>query len=514
MDLTSLVKKVSAQDKLSKTSFYFEDSQRVDLFHSFLRRLEEAVSDQPVASKLDLLLHAVGNFTRAQIERGVEAYEESWAELHAPQTAREAVDVVQSPFKPDREYTVRRNLAAELGLDRDWQGLKVAILRSVLGQDGLAAAEKNLESVKPLDGFHDISRHNYQFRTLVSNYRDLRGDRGPRWLVDRYLRTVPTEVRRSLPNIPESLDATMESVEALCLRWQRLGALQGHTPSPGVCSIKQGPSASSSPHRDLVSSTLAHLQSADRAGLLAEEAVKLVGHHPCQNAIASMTTNEYVALRKAAYSSPSTHGSSQALVASINQLLPKSWKRTSRHVTETTGEWDLTSFDSKDELAKAYALNRYVAGLKRTSPPDDEEEEEEEPPPPPKRVRRSAAAAVAQPPTEDVWKAGFAIRDVLAVLSSPKIVCHHCAGPHLVRVCPELKRKDGQYDPFCTYCGKVGHKVGELRDPICPVLKVTICPACQKAGHTFDFCPLNTCIKCKGTGHTSLVCRNRQPGAY
>ena len=227
-----------------------------------------------------------------------------------------------------------------------------------------------------------------------------------------------------------------------------------------------------------------------------------------------MTEAEYAALRDVAYSSPSTHRSTHALVASINQLLPKSWKRTSRHVTETTGEWDLAEFNSKDDLAKAYNLNRYVAGLKRTSQPEEEDEEEEEPPPPPKRSRRSSSVAAFQPTADDNWDKGFAVRDVLAALSSPRIVCHHCAGPHLVRVCPELKRDNGSFEDFCTYCGKTGHKVGLKLDPTCPLLKKTVCPGCQQNGHTFDFCPLNSCIKCKQSGHTSLVCRNRQPGAY
>ena len=395
----------------------------------------------------------------------------------------------------------------------NWADLKRAILATVLGREGRQAAETAIETYPHLLSFSEAQRHAYDFKTLVADYLDQEGDRGQAWLAKQYLRTLPRELIRTLKEIPRDFDEAMEVSVDQARRLVEIDGIVGPErvphPSIAVLSSRQDSSA--------VSPLLDQLRRAERNGQLARTALRMAGHVPCEHGLAAMTRDDYAPLHAALRSTLPQCGTRDELVSSLHQLLPKSWKRTSRHVTETTDEWDLDPSASKDDLARSFALNRYVSSLKR--PPADEDEHSDEEPPPAapkkgKRARSTAAYAEISPSTAAAWDSNFAIRDVICALSDSRVRCYHCKEPHLVRVCPKLRRKDGSYEDFCAYCGQSGHLCGKLREPTCPVLQKTICPGCDRAGHTFDFCPNNVCATCDEPGHTSLVCKRRKSGRY
>ena len=538
MEFTNLIKQVTQRDKLATTTCYYDSSkQSKNDFHPFLRRLEEIMQGLSSTQKLRMLFLATDPFTQSRIKHGLGPLEVQWAEDNAIEGASEASEghkQVESPFGTGNVFIVQDGVQPAFL----WADARLAILSGVLGEDGLMAAERRLDHPQPLRSYEDIDRHNFDFRILVDNYLDLGGTRGEAWLADRYYSTIPKDVTYVLPCFSRDLRGAMAEVTAACKNRQRIDAIASHSGATGSSRVVPSSSSlafpSASPTapppsqrgsalvrdrasyaqpRPEVAAVLARLQQADQRGSLAAEAVKVTGCEPCWEGIASMTSAEYATLKAAVSDSLPSCGTREVLVATISQLLPKTWTRTTRHTTETTGAWDLAQVASKDELAKSYALNRYVAGLKKATSvdADDEDPEEEPAPPPPKKRAKSHSINVA---TQRAWDSGFAVRDVLAALSNKRIACHHCSGPHLVRVCEKLKQPDGTYSPFCTYCGDVGHEVGPLRQTTCPTLARTVCPGCQETGHTFDFCYKNVCKKCKKDGHTSFVCRQKETGEF
>ena len=523
-NIETVVRMATAREKLAKADMCF-DSGDITKFHTFLRNLEHALgSDATTSQKLDLLKMATKGYVKERIESAVANFEETVMRNNlgrladSQQRSHSSTTTVHlSPLKTGRRWIVPVTLDYENALS-DWSLLKKAILSSVLGQDGKHAAETAIETYPPLSSMADVQRHAYDFGVLVADYLDQDGDRGQPWLARQYLRTLPTELVRAISGeLPRDFKTAKETTITLAQRFNDIediakGARHKPTPRQGIAAVAR------IPHDSEVTSIIDRLRAAERNGLLARAALRVAGHKPCEQGLAAMTREDYAPLHEALSSTLPQCTTQKELVASIHQLLPKSWKRTSRHVTETTGEWDLDPSASKDDLANSFALSRYVSSLKRPQPEDDDHSDDDAPPPPAKKGRKAknsaAAFAAVDPSTAAAWDANFAIRDVLCALSDPRVKCHHCKDPHLVRVCPKLLKADGTYQDFCAYCGKPGHLVGPLRQPTCPILQKTICPGCEDSGHTFDFCPNNMCASCDGAGHTSLVCKRRSNGKY
>ena len=222
-----------------------------------------------------------------------------------------------------------------------------------------------------------------------------------------------------------------------------------------------------------------------------------------------------------------------ALVASITNILPRHWVRTSKRITETEGKWDFSDIKTQEDIEQAHELMDAVRSLKRKpvrGPEEHSDEDEDD------RFNAGNAKPVDKSPRKtcsrtrpdgqeasssaSVMAALNAFNqthsELLAVMRSSGngVSCHKCGGDHLVRRCPELLDKDGNFAEFCNYCQGVGHSLGRPDNTTCPVLRITICPTCTRKIHTLDFCPQNTCAKCHAKGHTSKVCRQRKPGVY
>ena len=526
-NVETVVRLATARERLAKADLCFDGD--VSKFHTLLRNLEHALgSDSTTSQRLELLKMATKGYIKDRIESAVTRFEETVMRenLGRPadsqhQNRSAATRVHESPLKTGRRWIVPVTLDYEHALS-DWGLLKKAILSSVLGQDGKHAAEAAIETCPPLSSMADVQRHAYDFGVLVDDYLDQDGDRGQPWWTRQYLRTLPTELVLAIPGeLPQDFQTAKETTIRLARRLNDIadlanganGARHRPTPRQGIAAVAR------MPHDSEVTPIIDRLRAAERNGFLARAALRVAGHKPCEQGLAAMTREDYAPLHRALSSTLPQCRTQEELVASIHQLLPKSWKRTSRHVTETTGEWDLDPSASKDDLAHSFALSRYVSSLKRPQPEDDDHSDEDAPPPPAKKGRKAKTGSISvfttvDPSTESAWSSNFAVRDVLCALSDPRVRCHHCKEPHLVRVCPKLLKEDGSYHDFCAYCGKPGHLVGKLREPTCPVLQKTICPGCDNAGHTFDFCPRNVCASCDGQGHTSLVCKRRPAGKY
>ena len=527
VNIDTVVRLCTTRDKLARADLCF-DSTDLSKFHSFLRKLEHALgSDATTAQKLEVLKLATSGFVRDRIEAAAISFEDSV--LREGNVAPPGVvanqqeggdqrvgehDVFLSPLKTGRQWIVPRALDYREALG-NWADLKRSILSVVLGQEGRQAAETAIETFPRLVSLSETQRHTYDFKTLVEDYLDQDGDRGQAWLAKQYLRTLPLELVQSLNPLPRDFQTAMELA---VIQSRHLLEIAGITGGPQGRALRPGLSVLSvKSESSEVSPLLERLRLAERNGQLARAALRVAGHTPCERGLASMTKEDYEPLHTALKRSLPLCSTRGELVASIHQLLPKSWKRTSRHITETTGEWDLDPSASKDDLARSFQMSRYVSSLRRPQADEEDHSDEDPPPPPAKKGRRGrsvAACSEFSPAAESLWQSSFAIRDVICALSDSRIKCHNCKEPHLVRVCPKLLRPDGKYDPFCAYCGQPGHLCGELRNPTCPVLLKTVCPGCDRNGHTFDFCPGNTCATCDKQGHTSMVCPRKKNGRY
>jgi hypothetical protein len=524
VNIDAVVRLCTTRDKLARAELCF-DSTDLSKFHSFLRRLEHALgSDATTPQKLEVLKLATSGFIRDRIQSAAIRFEDTALEGYgrvAPANYSSPVNSASSssgispssgdrsfvsPLKTGRKWIVPQTLDYKEALG-NWADLKRAILAAVLGQEGRQAAETAIETYPRLLSLSEAQRHAYDFKTLVADYLDQNGDRGQTWLAKQFLRTLPRELVRAIGaqgSLPVDFPSAMEISVVQARHLVEVDGLtgdsrQGPTRRPGVSVL----SAKAEPSE--VSPLLDQLR-------LARTALRVAGHVPCERGLASMTREDYEPLHTALKHTLPRCTTKGELVASIHQLLPKSWKRTSRHVTETTGEWDLDPSISKDDLARSFAMSRYVSSLKRPQAEEEDNSDEEPPPPPPKKRRPRSAAVCAE--TNSAWESNFAIRDIVCALSDTRVKCHNCKEPHLVRVCPKLLKKDGSYEDFCAYCGQSGHLCGKLREPTCPVLQKTVCPGCDNLGHTFDFCPGNTCATCDKPGHTSLVCNRRLNGRY
>ena len=192
---------------------------------------------------------------------------------------------------------------------------------------------------------------------------------------------------------------------------------------------------------------------------------------------------------------------------------------------------------TKEQLSQSFALAKYVQGLKRTRDPDQDDDTEDvddileggmpapgsgvplagstklKKKPKPKTV---AALSSADHESADLlYEMQFKPPHGLSVFDRDTATCNACGQEgHGYRRCPTLRLPDGGFRPFCTYCYSIGHICGSREQPECPILMKSECPGCGKGGHTFDWCPHNTCRKCSRKGHISRNCRHQQNGTY
>ena len=442
----------------------------VGSFPEFLNKLEQNFWNDGtcLSERVDLLRKTVDSYTWLKINEICNRMDNNWAARVEEQPPHQGWDsphrqqqgwnrvvgpvTFQSPLLR-KNIWVNRNLSRDFLPEMKWPEVRSAIISSLF-RDSSFDARKALEEFSPLQDMSMLDMHNVKFLKAVDLAGDVDSPVRPKEAINFYLRTIPESIVSKLREFPRTLRDAQSVISGLVSLQRELGKTRNTTRTP-------------------------------------------------------------LALH------------------AVHDLRPTNFERTSERVTRTRGTYDLSKVNSEEDIERLYELMEKVRNVKRNrheadSDDDDLDNKKSKSAPSkickqPRRSKRKNQGKGSDDDDHDVDDSMAALKECKEILpdlvaavraSSANSGCRYCQGTHLVRSCPDLRLADGSYDQYCTYCGKRGHLVGQPRKPTCPVLLETICPTCKQAGHTYDFCPQNSCKKCGDKGHTSKVCRGRTPGVY
>ena len=515
-------------------------------FPAFLDMLEQKFwsPDTPLQGRLDLLRRTVCNYTWQKLRNIADLLENAWIGDAAiadnnggPQMRPLAI---QSPLLR-RPIRVNRNLADEFQPQSRWSEVRSAFITRLI-RDSDIDTRQTLTEFPPLMDISMRDLHNCNFNNALSVHNSVGSPLDPAEAVRFYLKTIPESVVFRMHAMPQTVRAAQAEVDRLSRLQGAFERIKSKPKATPLAAFSSEPYATLSGTGDARSrGFLNELREAEASGNLPEVAVKLAGFSPDTSTISRITMGEYARFGGEVRRVTDKNLPVTALVASITNILPRQWVRTSKRITETEGKWDFSDIKTQEDIDQAQEMMDKIRSLKRKrvrdleehSDDDEDDRYEKKDKPVDKQPRNAKGQVVrnSKPNTRSVVSSSdmsaasvmAALNavsqtqsDLLAVMrsSGSGVSCHKCGGDHLVRRCPDLLDKDGNFAEFCNYCQGVGHSLGQPDNTTCPVLRRTVCPTCTRQGHTLDFCPQNTCAKCHAKGHTSKVCRQRKPGVY